>query len=97
MQHEEFCATLSSGTKFSKPLFYLSNSLFDLLIDFFSVADAEYPNFILDDLKDHPIITDAKLPVSLQRLSQGLSVLMRSYSKTALNSRLDPPLKPFIK
>jgi len=55
----------------------------------FPVPDTDNPNLGLNHFEYDPIITHAKLPVALQRLSQGLAVFVRRFPQPFFNGLAD--------
>jgi hypothetical protein len=53
-----------------KPLLYF-------FINLFSVNDTKYPNFLIHNFEDHPIIPDPQLPITSERFPQGFAIEMR--------------------
>ena len=51
--------------------------------------NAEYPYFVVYNLEDYPIISNAKLPVSVKCFPQGNSILLRFRHKTRFNCFFD--------
>ena len=65
------------------------HSLSDNFIDNLTLNDSEYPYLSLLDLKDHSVVSYAKLPRPFEDFSEWIAVLMRGGAKTVFDGGLD--------
>jgi hypothetical protein len=54
----------------------------------FSVNDTKYPNLLIHNFEDHPIIPDPQLPITSERFSQRFAIEMWGYRQAAFNGIL---------
>jgi hypothetical protein len=65
------------------------DSLLDAFVDVLSMANGEDSDLCCQHLDNDAIVADAKFPVPLERLTKGISKLLRSLCKAGLDRICD--------